>query len=418
MKNFPHQFNNLNKLYHALEIVQELVDGEIQLTDENFGEKLTLEGVYTYRNKSLSIEEFLEKELEKPSSNRGYLTVARDIRRLFELLGFLTVHPDKSAELSPGAIELLNAETEENKIVFWKNSFQQLGLEGTDGEISHPYRILLKLVKKFPGIETKKLMLCLEAENDSEEELKRVFELAELSVDEIIDETGTSKYMAANAVKILPAVADQLDDIERINHKAYPTSETIVTEDEIVTEEHDELAKIKYRSKSTVRSVTSEEIATDPTFSSGKSVNIDLADAINIRQQRLAEHQEVVRLLARLNEEANLELFEGKFDCLAVNRSKALLYEVKTILNNSSDQEKQTVKGVGQLKFYKYSIVYQEMGYEDIDEFLVFSQKPIKEICDFCLNEDIIVVWRNGDHFLFLDEENGDEEDFDPNIFL
>jgi len=417
MKNFPHQFNDLSKLYRALEIVKELVDEGILLTDENFGEKLTREGVYTFRDKSLTIEEFLRKELEKPASNRGYLTVSRDIRRLFELLGFITVHQDKSAELSPGAIELLNAETEGNKNALWRNSFQQLGLEGTDGEISHPYRILLKLVNKFPGIETKKLMLCLEAENDSEEELKRVLELAELSVDEIIDEIGTSKYMVANAVKILPAVAEQVGDIERINYKAYPTSETVITEDEIITEEHDELAKIKSRSKSTVRSVTSEEIATDPSLSTIESANIDLADAINIRQQRLTEHQEIVRQLARLNEEADYELFEGKFDCLAVNDEKALLYEVKTILDNNSDQEKQTVKGVGQLKFYRYSIVFKEMGYESIDQFLVFSQKPSKDISDFCRYEGIFVVWRNEDQFLFLNE-NGDEQDFDPIDFL
>jgi hypothetical protein len=107
MKNFPHQFNNLNKLFNALAVVKQLVRDQTPLTDDNFGRQLTIKGIYTYRNRGISVEQFLASEQEKPAANRGYLTVARDIRRFFELLGFITVFPDKTVRLSPAASQLL-----------------------------------------------------------------------------------------------------------------------------------------------------------------------------------------------------------------------------------------------------------------------------------------------------------------------
>src|ERR1035438_9593519 len=95
MKNFPHQFNDLNKLFDALSVVKQLIRNQTPLTDDNFGEQLTQKGIYTYRDTTLSIAQYLAKEKLKPVANRGYLTVSRDIRRFFELLGFISVYPDK-----------------------------------------------------------------------------------------------------------------------------------------------------------------------------------------------------------------------------------------------------------------------------------------------------------------------------------
>lgn len=413
MKNFPHQFNDLEKLYNALAAAKQLVRNKRPLTDENFGEQLTREGIYTYRDKSLSIDEFLVKEQEKSASNRGYLTVSRDIRRFFELLGFITVFPDKTAKFSPAANQLLRITSESVRKELWKNSLLQLGLEGTDGEVSHPYRILLKLVNTFQGIETPKLMLALEAENDSEEEFERISNLAQKSIEQIIADTGTTKSMAANAVKILPGIAEQLGDIERVNGRVYPIGQLVITEDEITTEEQ----PIR-KAKRAYRETNLEEIAKDPNLNIISSVSIDLAEAIHIRQRRLAEHQEIVRLLAELNARYGFKLFEGKFDCLATKDKTALLYEVKTILPTASDEEKQTVKGVGQLKYYKFSIVHKEMGYSKIKEVLVFSSKPNDGIIDFCSAENILVVWRDGNTFQAYNKRNNTDELFNPDYNL
>jgi hypothetical protein len=414
MKNFPHQFNDLTKLFNALAIVKQLVRNQTPLTDENFGQQLTRERIYTYRNRELSIDEFLRAELQKPAANRGYLTVARDIRRFFELLGFITVFPDRAVRLSPAANQLLRTSSEEIRKQLWKNSMLQLGLEGTDGEVSHPYRILLKLVNTFPGIETSKLMLALEAENDSDEEFERISNLSQRTLEQIIADTGTTESMAANAVKILPGIAVQLGDIERTNNnRAFPIGQVVITEDEITTEE--EPAR---RARANARETNAEEIARDPNLTTVTSVSIDLAEAIRIRQRRLAEHQEIVRLLAALHARHDFRLYEGKFDCLATKDNTALLYEVKTILPSASDEEKQTVKGVGQLKYYKFSIVHREMGYNNIKEIIVFSSRPSNGIIDFCTAENISVVWRNGEGFQIRNVRGNADEEFNPDNLL
>lgn len=418
MKNFPHQFNDLAKLFNALLSVKQLIDEEVALKDENFGELLTRNEIYTYRDKSLSIDEFLALEEEKPKASRGYLTVARDIRRLFQLLGFLTVYEDKSGTLSPQAIQLLASPNEEVKRELWKNSFLQLGLEGTDGEISHPYRILLKLVQDKSGIETKKLMLALETENDSAEEYERIINLSDLTLEEILESTGTSESMAKNAVKILPGIAEQLGDISRRGNNSYPTGRIVITEDEITTEIPPETTNQDGIPYSQYRPVTSETIAIDPIFNTISSVSIDYTESIRIRQQRLAEHQEIVRQLGLFCEERGFDLYEGKFDCLSTLAETALVFEIKTILSSMSDQEKQTIKGVGQLKYYKFSIVNRQMGFGNINEFLVYSQKPEASLIEFCTAESIKVIWLQDRVFKIYNSETNEDIDFEPRTYL
>jgi hypothetical protein len=415
MKNFPHQFNDIKKLFNALAVARQLIDHGTPLADENFGKQLTREGIYTYRDKTLSIDEYLAIEQEKPAATRGHLTASRDIRRFFELLGFITVFPDKKAKLSAAAKQLLGTESEDLRRELWKNAMLQLGLEGTDGEVSHPYRILLKIVNTFPGIETPKLMLALEAENDSEEEFERISALAQLSFDEIIQKTGTSASMAANAVKILPGIAEQLNDIERISNRVYPVGHIVVTEDEISTEEEPDVPQ---KERVVFRQVTSGDIAKDPTINVVSSVSIDLSNAIKTRQSRLAEHQEIIRLLAILNEKCGFQLYEGKFDCVGIKGDAALLYEVKTILETAIDQEKQIVKGVGQLKYYKFSIVEKQMRLSDIKEILVFSRKPDSGLIEFCTAENVAVIWRDGDSFQIFNINTRDDDNFSPERLL
>ncbi|WP_099365747.1 hypothetical protein [Sphingobacterium sp. 1.A.4] len=418
MKNFPHQFNDLDKLFNALSSIKQLIDEEIALKDENFGEILTRNGIYTYREKHLTVDEFLALEEEKPKSNRGYLTVARDIRRLFQLLGFLTVYENKSGVLSPQAIQLLSSQSVGIKRELWKNSFLQLGLEGNDGEISHPYRILLKLVQDKSGIETKKLMLSLEAENDSPEEYDRIIHLSELTFQEILAVTGTSEAMAKNAVKILPGIAEQLGDITRKGNNSYPIGKVIITEDEVLTIIPEETINEDGIPYSQYRSVTSDTIAVDPIFNIISTVSIDYTESIRIRQQRLAEHQEIVRRLGVFCEQKGFELYEGKFDCLSTLDETALVFEIKTILNSISDQEKQTIKGVGQLKYYKFSIVNRQMGYENINEFIVYSQRPLSSLIEFCTMENIRVIWLEEAIFKTYNATTFEDENFDPLNFI
>lgn len=414
MKNFPHQINDLTKLFSALRIAKEsFADNNTPLSDSSFGEQLLRSGIRSYRNTILTIDEYLADQRTKRPQDRSYETTPRDLKFLFKLLGFIIPQPNDNIEITPQGLQLLSESSEANRLLIWKNAFLQLGLEGTDGEVSHPYWILLKLVNTFPGIETTKLMLALEAENDSVEEFERISNLSQQTIEQIIEETGTTESMAANAVKILPGIAEQLGDIERINNRAYRIGEVVITEDEITTEE-----RPARRARANVRETNAEGIARDPNLNIVTSTSIDLADAIRIRQRRLAEHQEIVRLLALLNEQKSFQLFEGKFDCLAIKEATALLYEIKTILPSASDEEKQTVKGVGQLKYYKFSIVQREMGYGKIKEVLVFSSRPSIGIIEFCSSENISVIWRNGNDFQIFNTITRNDETFNPDNLL
>ncbi|QMU62879.1 MAG: hypothetical protein GKR88_00400 [Flavobacteriaceae bacterium] len=201
------------------------------MRDENLGERLLRNQVIFPNTPEQTIEEYLGEQSEKTPANRGYYTAGRETRRFFELLGLLTVADDKSAYLSPFAILLLSTDSENIRLTLWRDSLLRMGVEGNDGEISHPYRILLKLVQDNPGLETKKLMLALDAENDSIEEYQRVLSLSNSTFEGIREELNLTIHKARNAVKILPSLAEQLGDIERRGNNTYPIGQIIVTED-------------------------------------------------------------------------------------------------------------------------------------------------------------------------------------------
>ena len=412
MKNFPHQFNDLDKSYEALRIAKQLIDDEIPLNDNNYGRQLTIEGVYTYRETALSVEEYFQSQQDNSSSYRGYETASRETRRFFQYLGFLIIDEDKNGTLSPLANQLLETETDEKRREIWKTALLQLTLEA-DGEISHPYRILLRLVNTFPGIETSKLLLALEAENDSDEEFERIAGFIDLPLEEIVENVGTTRRTADNAVKILPGIAVQLGDIERIRKRAgsraYPVNQ-IVTEDGIITEGQTETA----RRTAPIRQVTAEEIAPTPNFQDIPSIPIDPTEANRMRQKRFTEHQQIVRLLGRINVDHGFEIFEDRFDCVATKSDTVLLYEVKTILESFTDQEKQTLTAVGQLKYYEFSEVQPKWHDANIEQIVVFSQKPHSQIVEFCTAENIIVVWQNEDNFQMFNPQTGADELFNP----
>ncbi|MBA5791731.1 hypothetical protein H1R17_10950 [Flavobacterium sp. xlx-214] len=418
MKNIPHQFVQIEKFYRALRTVKDLIEEEIPLKDENLGERLLRNQIIFPNTPGQSIEDYLAEQDEKTPANRGYYTAGRETRRFFELLGLLTVADDKSAYLSPSAISILTTESEIIRLSLWRDSILRMGVEGNDGEVSNPYRILLRLVQDNPGLETKKLMLALDAENNSIEEYQRILTLSQLSFDEILANLNITIHKARNAVKILPSLAEQLGDIERRGNNTFPIGQIVITEDEISTEIPTGATNQDGVPYSQFRSVTSETIAIDPIFNTISTVNIDYTESIRIRQQRLAEHQEIVRQLGLFCEERGFSLYEGKFDCLSTLEETALVFEVKTILSSMSDQEKQTIKGVGQLKYYKFSIVNRQMGFEDIKEFLVYSQKPQISLIEFCTTESIKIIWLQDGVFKIYDSETNEDIDFDPLTFL
>ena len=58
------------------------------------------------------------------------------------------------------------------------------------------------------------------------------------------------------------------------------------------------------------------------------------------------------------------------------------------------------------------------MEYENIKEFLVYSQKPQISLIEFCSAENIKVVWLNDGVFKIYCSDNNEDIDFEPLDFL
>ena len=94
MRNFPHQVNRITKIRGALQAARELISaGEDFGNDGTFGYSVVRAGVYPFRGlhnpTPHELELAIQLEQQKPASNQGPRTFARDLRRTLALLGFL-----------------------------------------------------------------------------------------------------------------------------------------------------------------------------------------------------------------------------------------------------------------------------------------------------------------------------------------
>ena len=396
MKNFPHQFAKIEKLTNALRTADQLIsDGAEFHRDSVFGRQLAVDGVYTFRGIG-SVEQKLQEESEKPRSRRGTETAAREMRRFLLLSGFIRQEEDgNSFNVSDKGRELLDTNSEALKMFLWRESMLDLALKDETGSVSHPYRLLVRIVAESPGIETSKLLLALEARDDSEEEYQRIVELAALTSDEIVASLGIGQSNAKNAVKVLPSIAHQVGDIERKANRSYPRATTVVTEDAI-----EPLAAITTLAQSVAHTptpvgnpVNADNIASTPEFSEKSAHPFDLSAAIELRNKRTILHQEIVRSLAVLLESLNFNLFEYPYDCLATKDDVVVLAEVKTLDGTISDERKQAVRAVGQIKSYAYFDVPEELKEGQLELVVAFSERPTDPILDFLAEQGISTAW-------------------------
>jgi hypothetical protein len=207
LKNFPHQINDLDKLTRALRVAHELINAGEEFDDDGvFGKALAHAGVYSFRNKALSVAENIAVESGKPLGNQGFRTAARDIRRFLSLADL--IRPDFT--LTQRGRAILEATDVGSRNKEWREAMLQLGLGN-----SHPYSIMLRLVADRPGIESSKLLLALEAQDDGAKEYARILALSDLTFSQIVAALHISEANARNAVKILPGIAEQTGDLIR-----------------------------------------------------------------------------------------------------------------------------------------------------------------------------------------------------------
>jgi hypothetical protein len=403
MKNFPHQVNDLGKLSRALKVVSELIEEQEEVEDdESFGEALTRAKVYTYRKKDLSIQQFLQAEKKKPRASRGSETAARDIRRFLTLAGLIKADDDgENFKLTARGKELLESD-EETQSQHWREALLNLALVDNNGNLSHPYRVLLRLLEEVPDIETGKLMLALEARDDTEEEFQRLLSFTAKDLETIRNELGFTESNARNAVKILPGIARQLGDLASGDSGVKPNPRPVVTEEGIAPPGPPPNPK--------PIAIDAEDIGKDPAFGAGGESLVDLGAANETRKQRTLVHQKAVRSLAKMLEEDGYDLFEHPFDCLAAQDGRStLLIEVKTLDGSPSDERQQAARALGQLSAYAYFNIPKKLKKGELQLVAAFTQRPMQATIDFLKHNDIHVIWLEEGEWV-----DGDSSPFTP----
>lgn len=217
MKNFPHQINDIPKLIAALRVYRDLlIAGAVTSDDGILGYALASALVYKFRNQRdespSAIASRIASEKQKTPQNQGARTAARDIRRFFELAHFVDAHG-----ITKTGQNILDAGGDVKDPVvqhLWHTAMRDIAIPATNtsiNSVSHPYQVLLNLVKERPNLSSDRLALALEAETDSDEELQRILRIADSP--DWIAQISCSEAQRKNAVKILPAIARQIGDI-------------------------------------------------------------------------------------------------------------------------------------------------------------------------------------------------------------
>lgn len=415
MKNFPHQVSNLDKLTGALKVADNLLKAGADVgSDGTYGAALARAGVYAFRQAG-TVDQLLAQEARKPAANRGTFTAARELRRFLVMSGFLEAgNLGGDLRVTANGRELL-ASKGAVRDDLWRSAMLGLAVTDAQGRTSHPYRILLRLAADQPGIETAKLMLAFEAVDDTEEEYVRILDLSGLSLRQILDATGVRPASAANAVKILPSIAEQVGDLERMNQRAFPRLRFEITEDVFTQAAQAEPVP----TSSPTAPVAFTEVAvgamgTDPNFSPTEQTNVDLSEAIALRKARTKEHQEAVRSLAKLLNERGFALSQHPFDCLALKARSTLLVEVKTLDGSPADERRQCERAVGQLAGYSHFDMPADVREFPSTKLAGFSRPPSKAALSFLASCGIRPIWLDSHGDWQTLAENGDLILFEP----
>jgi hypothetical protein len=354
MKNFPHQAATLERLSSGLAVFAGLAAAEARIQDDGVvGEALARAGVYNFRNSAgRDIESLLTAERQKPASDQGTRTCARDLRRTYELLRFLQRDAVSGLKLTATGKRLVAlieqggaSSTSAPVLGLWRQSLDNLELRDEDG-VSHPYRILLRLIRERPRLPGSHLGLCLEAKDDSEQEFDRILDAArETDADAMWQRLGVSKSMADNSRKILPALARQLNDIAETDD-AYTVTRvgaTLVADPPSIDPARARMRRREY-DPSTRRYEGDPADESAPTRSELRAFDPDLLLA------RCSDHEACLRRFADAVGSTN-KRFEGLYDLVVTAENRGLLVEVKTI---RSDEARQVRAAIGQLLYYQH----------------------------------------------------------------
>lgn len=405
IRNFPHQINSIQKLHGALECASELLSlGQDISDDAVFGYALARKGVYAFQmNEGQDLEARIKVEQQKPESSQGARTSARDLRRTLKIFGLIEQAEGTWYLAARGTriIDLgFNLENPEYRAL-WQDAILQVGLDDGSGAVLSPAKMMLDVISKAPGVEKKWLALVLAAEQDSEAEVGSI--VASIRSNDFrvaVEATGSTEFQAANAVKILPSLLQQVSLIEIKDGRCYlqRVGEEINRGDrEVVASSRTPTTRA--RRGRTLRAALLSDIreAINRQNSTGQETVVSVERqllTIERRERRYKAHQQALAIAAEALDSDNLDeikFTEDSFDLLAKKARQILLIEVKTI--GKRDELHQARLALGQLLFYDYFDVRPLYG-EDTTTIhaVVFDNEPGEEIREFLLHNNVFTI--------------------------
>ncbi len=407
MKGFPNQVPDLRKLADGLAVIRGLnEEGKNSRSYDILGEALVRAQVLGTGHFPQPVEQYLKEQRKKRPSYQSHQTGARGLRELYRILSLIDDTGDRVELTDPGrrVASFARAELNDETRDYWRRLIHNISHPGNDGVRSHPYQVLLRLVARKPGITRAKCALALEARDDTEEELDRIADLADLSEQEIRNRIGITKSNWDNAKKILPKFAELLDDVIKVGRQCFylaagpgkgrKSHEAPVLKQELL------------RTRPS-RSVTPETIAVAGTAEEFDEVDLPVAwidpeamtAAVNARRDRLRRHNLLVKEIARRYANCGLELFEGHYDCLGWGELVGILNEVKTLDGTPPDQVRQVRDSLGQLLYYE-PFVKKEMGEGVIHKVAVFESPITDDHVHLMQAHGIVCIWKQDSQFV------------------
>jgi len=418
MKGFPNQVANLGKLATAMQCIVRLVDrGEQAKDDGVLGRELVRAGVAGTGHRHRPEEEYIRSQEEKKKDRQSHRATARGLRELFRVLGFIDDSGDvvEVTDLGRRAAAFAELPMNEEQISFWRRAIRNMSHDGGDGEASHPYQVLLRLIARKPGITKPKCALALEAKNDSPEELARIVALVELPEGEIRRRIGVTQSNWANAVKVLPKLADQLRDVVRTGHRGhyrYQIADAPGRADAGAAEPRAGAIPARARRPSgpraprTSREVTPATIATTATADTFDEVEVPpavdpavAAAAVRARLDRRRRHNLLVQKLAVRLTARGGRLYEDPFDILTVVEDLGILAEVKTLDGTEEDERDRVRDALSQLLYYEAFVTRPVAGEAAIRKVACFERRISDAHTSWLNHHGIGVIWQDGDRF-------------------
>lgn len=408
MKGFPNQVAELPKLSKAMQCIVRLTDrGEQAKDDGILGEALVHARVAGTGHTPMPIQEYLRIQRTKSLSNQSFRTTARGLRELFRLLGFIDDSgPDVSVtDSGRQAAAFADQPISAEQLVFWRRTVRNLTHSGGDATESHPYQVLLRLVARKRGITRAKCALALDAKDDSQTELDRIAQLADLPESEIIRRVRITKSNWDNAKKVLPKLAEQLGDVIRTGD-SYNIADAPGRASSGPAAPPAGARRAAVRAPRTSRQVTPDIIGRAATaedfdeFAATREVDqATAAEGIRSRRNRLRRHNLIVQRLAARLAAAGGELYEDPFDVLALIRTVGILGEVKTLDGTEADERDRVLEALGQLLYYQAFLLPAAAGQASIRMVACFERRVSNDHIRFLNERNIAVIWQEGDGF-------------------